>query len=193
MFKKKNESVHHEARVRVVTTEFSGLGINGHEGDTFVIAANVPAPPCLLLNTEAYDGPAPFNAIRYDEAAHASYTRANMPRVEPKPALTMMRTAAEVCADLGWSEADLRVACASGFPKPSGWRDVPGRRGLQCRYRTALATRSRGAVHRALKSVACRRTLTSFKGWRLAAAAGSAGGRQAVRRSRPVEAHPGAS
>ena len=68
MFKKKNvdESTYHEERLRFVTTEFSGLGINGHVNDMFLIAANVPAPPCLLLNTEHYDGPAPFNAIPYD-------------------------------------------------------------------------------------------------------------------------------
>ena len=37
MFKKKNtdESIYHEERLRFVTTEFSGLGINGHEGARF--------------------------------------------------------------------------------------------------------------------------------------------------------------
>ena len=127
MLKKKNvdESIYHEDRVRFVTEEFSGLGINGHVNDVFVIAANVPAPPCLLQNSEHYDGPAPFNVIRYDAAAHASYTRANTPRVEPKPAITLMLTAPEVCAELGWSKSDLDVACASGL-KADGWREVKG-------------------------------------------------------------------
>ena len=133
MLKKMNfdAPIHTEARVRVVIEEFSGRGINGHTGDHFLIDANVPAPPCLLLNSEHYDGPAPFNAIRYDQAAHESYVRANVLRVEPKPSITTMLTASQVCEELGgWSEEDLRVARASGFPKPSGWQDVPGEDGI---------------------------------------------------------------
>ena len=133
MLKNKNvdESIHHEARVRVVTQEFTGFGINGQVDDVFLIAANVPAPPCLLLNTEAYEGPAPFNAVKYDQASHESYVRANVPRVEPQPSVTTMLTSNEVRKELGgWSELDLRVACASGFPKPSKWKDVPGGEGF---------------------------------------------------------------
>ena len=131
MFKKKtvDESIYHEERLRFVTTEFSGLGINGHEGESFVIAAGVPAPLCLLQNSVAHDGPAPFNAIRYDAEAHRSYLRANEPRIEPPPALTVMQTAAEVCAELGWSKSDLDVACSSGL-KADGWREVPGEDGV---------------------------------------------------------------
>ena len=41
----------------------------------------------------------------------------------------MMQTAAEVCAERGWSKSDLDVACASGL-KPNGWREVHGEDGI---------------------------------------------------------------
>ena len=165
MLKKKNvdESIYHEARVRFVTEEFSGLGINGHEGDVFLIAANVPAPPCLLQNSEHYDGPAPFNAIRYDQAAHESYMRANMPRVEPKPAITTMLTAAEVCEELGGGAKRTFASRARlGFPSRPGGARSPAKtvsRSVSSRcWSPETVTRLIARV----ESVASRRTLTSF-------------------------------
>ena len=167
MFKKKNtdESIYHEERLRFVTTEFSGLGINGHEGDTFLIAANVPAPPCLLLNSEHCDAPAPFNAIRYDRAAHESYTRANMPRVEPPPAITTMLTSNK-CAKSSADGANRTFASRArlGFPsRPRGRRSR--RRGLFDRYRTLVGSGSGTCMARSRPSVA-RRQLTVCMGRR---------------------------
>ena len=131
MLKKMNvdEPIYPEARVRVVTNEFSGLGINGHVNDMFLIAANVPAPPCLLLEFRTLRRPGTVQCHPVRPGGARVVMRANTPRVEPKPAITLMLTAAEVCAELGWSKSDLDVACASGL-KPSGWREVHGEDGV---------------------------------------------------------------
>ncbi len=102
-----------------------------HPREALLIDANVEAPPCLLheLRTLRWPGTVQCHPLS-TQRPHRVVCAANAPRVEPKPAITLMWTSAEVCADLEWSEEDLRVARASWIPEAVRWRGRPRRRGL---------------------------------------------------------------
>ena len=101
---------------------FPGTGVVGRPGEVWVIESGIPAPPALVQNSEPYDGPVPYDAVRYDQAAHDVYLKLNTPRAEPPPPVLL--TADGVCQRLGLSEAQFRSARETGFPKPTGHRDL---------------------------------------------------------------------
>ena len=118
-------------QVREVIAEFSCTGFGACAlADIVVVAAGLPMPPALEMNSKDYSGVVPHNAIRYDEQSHAAYIRDNAVRVDPVPTLTTMSTTSELCTEFGWGETDLAAARAAGLLKPSGWRDVVGEEGF---------------------------------------------------------------
>jgi hypothetical protein len=122
MFKTKVEA---EERVRKVTTEFTATGLGASALDDFwIVLPGLPMPSALELYSKPHVGEIPATAIRwvYNETAHAAYVRDN--QVRPEPAPPVLLTAEGVCQRLGLSEAQFRSARQTGFPKPTGHRDV---------------------------------------------------------------------
>ena len=123
-----------ERQVRRVFEAVSGTGVVGRPGEVWVIESGIPAPPALLQNSEPYDGPIPFDAIRHDQAAHDVYVKLNTPR--PEPVTEADWTEADIRVHFGWTEAQMRSARASGFPKPTGNRILFNAEGVP--YETTL-------------------------------------------------------
>lgn len=108
-----------KAQARIVTEPFFCVGLGTHAPpDVFSIVAGVPMPPTLELYSKEYTGAIPHDAFVYDEKAHAAYVRDNTPR--PEPVREADWTEEDIKLNLGWTEAQLRSARASGFPAPTG-------------------------------------------------------------------------